>query len=290
MKWTKELHKFNSHFKNTSFLCPRELFMDELKTAGPFLNGAIKHLGHDFLKINTEIAYQDFPFLKKFKDSKILIIGAGPSLENNFNSDDYDYIWTCNHFYKNEKIKNLPISLITLGNENNLNDRELIEFLSKNKTIICFENKYTKTEEMRFYKQKFEDRVFWAFTRYHSRIGSIPRLATIAVFLGAKQIDFIGMDGHYLKSLRDKYGVSAFEKDKKPSGTIEESGINDNEILTLYKEQYLVFWDYLLHDIGKEIIFKNLGHNHPCNISSFVLKHALGDNYEEYLFKSRKNV
>lgn len=282
MRWSRELHKFNSEFKNTSFMCPKDLFIKELKSNNPFINGAIQHLGFENLKVTNEIAYQNFDFLKKYENSKILIIGAGPSSDLNINEDEYDYIWSCNHFYKNEKINKLKISFVTLGNENNLLDPVLLEYLSNNDTIVCFENKYTNTQEMAVYKNFFPDKVFWAFTRYHSRIGSIPRLACIAASLGVKEIDFIGMDGYVPKKMRKDFNNSLFEPNKSATGTIEDS-VEEEKIVQIYKQQYLVFWDYLLHDIGKEIKFKNLGHNHPCNLSAMVLKEKIGNDYQKYI-------
>ena len=41
----------------------------------------------------------------KFKDSKILIVGAGPSTnEVKWHNLEYDYIFSCNHFFLNERL------------------------------------------------------------------------------------------------------------------------------------------------------------------------------------------
>ena len=43
--------------------------------------------------------------LYSIKDSKILIVGAGPSTnEVKWYNLEYDYIFSCNHFFLNEKI------------------------------------------------------------------------------------------------------------------------------------------------------------------------------------------
>ena len=290
MKWTKEITNTSGNFKNSSFLCSKEHFPKLLKSMPPFLRGATQNLGISNFFINKEIAFQKFEFLKKFKDSRILIVGAGPSAnEYDFNQGEYDYIWSCNYFYKNEKIKNLNVSLVTLGNENDLFDDDLLEYLNNNDTLICFENKYTKMHEMKKYKNMFKDRVFWAFTRYHSRIGSVPKLACLACFLGAKQIDFIGMDGYYSKELH-KVNLNAFRPNIKPSGTIEDTIKNEEQKMKLYLDQYLVFWDYIMHDVGKEVLFSNLGHGHPCNNSTKVLTKKLGNNYHKYLSEIREKT
>ena len=282
MIWTKEITNTNGDFKNSSFLCTKDEFPKLLKHGTPFLNGAIKHLGISNWKVNKEIAYQNFDFLKKYQGSKILIVGAGPSF-NDFDIKDgeYDFIWSCNYFYKNKKLKNIDISLITLGNENDLFDEELVKYLNKKETIICFENKYTKVHEMGKYRNMFKDRVFWAFTRYHSRIGSVPRLACIAIALGVKEIDFIGMDGYYSKKLHEN-NLNSFSPNIKPTGTIEER-VPDDLKAKFYFNQYLSFWDYMLHDFGKDTLFYNSGHGHICNNSTNVLMEKLGDDYEKYL-------
>ena len=271
MLWTEEINQQSGDFKKSSFLCGKKDFIKLLKTGTLFLKGAIKNLGFENFVVKSDIAFQDFDFLEKYKDSKILIIGAGPSTgEMNFKESDYDYIWSCNHFYKNEKVKNNKIDLVTLGNENDLSDKELLNYLDNNDTIVCFENKYSKAIEMAKIKKRYPNRVFWAFTRYHSRIGSIPRLACIAIAMGVREIHFIGMDGYVPLGFKEKYSNSIFEPSKKANGTIEDTS-SEERIVSLYEEQYLAMWDYLLHDVGAATIFKNIGHNHPCNVTTKVL-------------------
>ena len=288
MKWTNEINQLSSPLKKSSFLSSKGDFIKLLKHGTLFLRGAIDNLGASSLYTSKEAVYQNFEYLGKFKDSKILIIGAGPSLERGFDELEYDYIWSCNNFYKNENLKKYSIDLVTLGDEIDLNDQALLQYLNENGTIICFENYYTKPAEMKAFKNKYPDSTFWAMTRYHSRIGSIPRLACMAALLGAKEIHFIGMDGSVPQY--KKYSNSTFEPNKKTSGTIERASKNDEEVFDYYCEQYLAMWDYLLHDIGKYIAFVNLGHNHDCNISTKVLTEKLGDNYQEYLLNPEQRI
>lgn len=283
MKWTEEINQQSGDFKNSSFLCDKNRFLKLLKNGTPFLRGVVKNLGFKNLCIEKDVAFQKIDALEKFKNSKILLIGAGPTTnEVDYKIEDYDYIWSCNHFYKNKKVSKCKIDFVTLGNENNLNDPDLINYLDNNDTIICFENKYTKTEEMSKIKEMYPNRVFWAFTRYHSRIGSIPRLACIAVALGVKEIHFVGMDGYVPSSIRKEYKNSVFEPSKKPNGTIEDTS-NENQILSLYKKQYCAMWDYLLHEVGSNVLFKNLGHGYICNLSTQVLEEKIGQEYQNYL-------
>tara|TARA_B100000700_G_C15034620_1_gene852191 strand:+ start:333 stop:1211 length:879 start_codon:yes stop_codon:yes gene_type:complete len=288
MKWTNEINQLSSPLKKSSFLSSRGDFIKLLKHGTLFLRGAIDNLGASSLYTSKEVVYQNFKYLEKFKNSKILIIGAGPSIERGFDESEYDYIWSCNNFYKNENLKKYSIDLVTLGDEIDLNDQALQQYLNENKTITCFENYYTKPAEMKNFKEKYPDSTFWAMTRYHSRIGSIPRLVCMAVLLGVKEIHLIGMDGYVPKN--KNYSNSTFEPNKKSSGTIEDVSKDEEEVLAHYREQYLAMWDYLLHDIGQNVLFVNLGHEHVCNLSTDVLTQVLGGDYRDYLYNpdSRK--
>jgi len=290
MIWTEEYNLFNSPVMKTSFIASKEQFIDNPKRGLEFLKrNVIPYLGAGKVYASQDIIYQYFDYLQKYKDSKILIIGAGPSTESaNFKEEDYDFVWSCNHFFKNEKIKNMYISLTTISDEVDVKDPELISYLEENETLICFENRNTGLHAMSFLKSKFPNRVFWALTRYHSRIGTVPRLACLAIIMGAKEVHFVGMDGHVPKKLSDKYKNSCFEVEKEANGSLQRNTNKEGHILELYKEQYLTFWDYILHDIGKPVKFKNLGENHPCNSSDIVLKEKIGKKYPEYLMVSRE--
>lgn len=290
MKWCKEKTLYNGSHKQSSFLASQDNFYSHMKRGTPFIRGAVKYLGSKDCSYSKEIVYQNKEYLKKYKGSKIIIVGAGPSFNNiDIDFEKYDFVWSCNHFYKNDILNSINVDFVTLGNENNLQDEYLLNYLDQHNTTVCFENKYTKTEEMKDIRDRYVDRVFWSFTRYHSRIGSVPRLAVIAATLEVADIAFIGMDGHPSKSVYSEYGTSVFEPGKKASGTIEDTS-SEQQALALYKEQYLTFWDYMLHDVGKEISFTNLGHGHPCNLSTLVLEEKLGENYRNYLLNPEERL
>ena len=108
--------------------------------------------GKDVIE-NEEIIYFNHPELKKFKDSKILIIGAGPTMKDrDWDPQKYDYIWSCNHFFMNEKMKNVDISLAVVGNEVDLskNNLDFHNYMSKNSTLICFEDRLVNEERNYF--------------------------------------------------------------------------------------------------------------------------------------------
>ena len=91
----------------------------QLNNVFPFCNN---------LKVNTEIAYTDIEELKKYKDSKILIVGGGPSTnEVNWQNLDYDYIWSLNHFYLNEKLNDKKVDLACIGGAVDLQNEIFID-------------------------------------------------------------------------------------------------------------------------------------------------------------------
>ena len=95
----------NSHgiLPRTDFACfisSRESFPVN-KTRGVDYLQKYNFLGED-LTASSEIIYRKIPELEKFKDKKILVIGAAPTTNwYNWNPDEYDHIFSCNHFFLN---------------------------------------------------------------------------------------------------------------------------------------------------------------------------------------------
>ncbi len=282
MKWTEEKNWFNSSIAESSFISAPDTFVNNSHRGIEYVKRAlVPYLEGGDTLADREIIYQMNSHLDKFKDSKILILGGGPTAsEVDWKVEDYDYIFSTNHFFMNDKIKNINVSLANIGDEVRFSNKELHEYLEKNDTILCFENAGRDPRELSQFKKKYGDRVFWAHTRYHSKIGAIPRLISIAVLLGAKEIHIAGMDGMIPNHLQDKH-FHSFQTQKAQSGTLEHG--KEQDTLKKYSEQFLALWDYLLHDIGKSVSFKNLGHGHPCNISTQVLTGVLGEEYQRYL-------
>ena len=71
---------------------------------------------------------------------------------------------------------------VFLGDEVDLSDETLNQYLNDNpETFICFENIGSPPSKAKF-KEKYGDRVFWAHTRYHSKIGAMVRIVSFVCF------------------------------------------------------------------------------------------------------------
>tara|TARA_Y100000592_G_C5453652_1_gene310149 strand:- start:849 stop:1850 length:1002 start_codon:yes stop_codon:yes gene_type:complete len=221
--------------------------------------------------IGTEGIIQNINECAKFKNSKILIVGAGPTARNvKWNADNYDYIWSCNHYFQSDLLKDVKIDLVTLGGEVDLSkdNRMLHDHIVENNTICCFDNNDDHHLPKRLSEKKFifeNYPAFYAHLRFNARNGAVPRLLCLATMMRPSSIDFVGMDG-----LReDEQGGStcehSFQTDKKWNGTVDYH---------LYKRHYVMLWDYLLNVLDKDrrIKFRNLGEGFSANQSTNISK------------------
>ena len=61
-----------------------------------------------------------------YKGKKIMVVAGGPSTNDvAWENLDYDYLWTCNYFYQNEKLKDRKVDLAILGNTVNFSNNDL---------------------------------------------------------------------------------------------------------------------------------------------------------------------
>jgi len=215
---------------------------------------------------NQEIVYKDLPELEKFKGSKVLIVGAGPTANQSaWDPQDYDFIFSCNHFYLNEKLRatDVAFALFTTETDFSEENKAFHNYIKNNSTIICFEDRFQPTEREPFQliKDLYPEKTMYAHTRYRGKIGAVPRLVCMAVLFGCAEIHLVGFDG--LKKdqkVGDTQG-HAFQKGKIIQGTANYD---------LYRRHYVAFWDYILNDIGKNVKFQNLGEGHENNMTTDI--------------------
>jgi len=246
-----------------SFLAQAEHFIEHPLWGLKYVeNYLAKALGGPIAS-NSEIIWHDSDLLNKYKNSSILIVGAGPSaLEIDLASISSDYIWSCNHFFLNKTLFNTKVDLFALGNEVDISCKNTIfrEYLNKFPTTTAlFETTNRPFKDIQSFSIEFPERSTFAHTRYRSKIGAMPRLIALAALLGASDIIFVGMDGHPLGAKH------AFESGKRPQGSPTYDGSYDR-----WRRQYVVFWDYMLYRLRKNTYFQNLGEGLAGNMSTDI--------------------
>jgi hypothetical protein len=216
--------------------------------------------------VNQEIIYKHIPRISEFVGSKILLVGGGPStITHKWNPKNYDFIFSCNHFFLNKKLaqENVAFSLLGTEVDTSAQNKPLHRYARNNDTIWCFETTNRPIKQMKGYYDLYPEKTTYVHTRYRSKIGAMPRLIVIAILFGVKEIDVVGMDGIAPGDKGGQVSVHAFQPGKRYDGTFGH---------TLYKRQYLVFWDYIVNQIGKNVKIRNLGQGHPANMSTPITK------------------
>ena len=219
----------------------------------------------DLIK-TPEIIYRDNPQLKKFENKKILVLGGGPTTNwYDWNPDEYDHIFSCNHFFLNEKLSKCKVDLAIMCGEVDLNRRDFLEYVIKNDTLLGFEDYWPNPDNVKilnnFIKKEISsNNVFDCILRFQGKIGIGPKMIILAVLLGANQVDFAGVDGPPSQDYKigDPSGHS-FQKNK-PCTT--------GYPYALLYNHYLCLKMYLEKEIAKGVILNNLGAGHDQNVYS----------------------
>ena len=196
---------------------------------------------------------------QSLKGKRVLVCGAGPSLDDITSSDlqSYDYVFSCNHFYRNEILKKNKIDVCLIGDEVDLNDDQFNNYLEEFSPAVAFEHSGRRSlSEVIKFRNRYP-KCFVYLTRYFSRLGYVPRALILASLANPSQLDYIGMDG-----FKEGHYKHCFEPGKPPP-TFNESD--------KFKSQMKIFLNYLIYDIGYSNI-KDLGAEHISNIYTEILK------------------
>ena len=181
----------------------------------------------------------------KFVDKKIMIVCGGPSTnEVDWQNLEYDYLWTCNEFYKNEKLKNERVDFATLAPIVDLENEELKKRVERDGTIISFpliasyiHDNIPLEPVIKFAKEFPLQSCHW-YTRYSSVIGTGVRMIAMAILCRAKEIYFVGVDGRS-KVESDGNLLHVFDGDKPVPNWYNQYGDR------FQVRQNLIFWDYV---------------------------------------------
>ena len=207
----------------------------------------------DELLITNNINYSGI------NEKSVLVVGGGPSCELLTSEiiNSYDYIFSCNHFYKNEFLNKHKVHIALLGDEVDLKDEKLLEYIQENKTIVGFEHSSTRrTMDLLNFKKQHKQS-FLYLTRYFSRLGYVARTCVLAKLMGANNIDFIGLDGF-------KTNSHYFENTKSAPP------FNNKE---RFCDQMEVFYRYMLSDLKiKPENFNNLSDKHKDSIYGGIME------------------
>ena len=228
-----------------------------------FMTERYNFIEGDLIK-KPDIIYKNSVDLEKFKGKKILVLGAGPTTNwYDWDASEYDFIFSCNHFFLNKKIQEHKVDFTFLGSEVDIEREDFIDYVSKNNTIIGLEDyqQDMSGEKIKRLKSKGTNDFFVFVTRFQGKIGIGPKLLVLAILLGAKEVHFAGVDGwnkNYKKGEPDQH---SFEKNKK---------ITTSYSYDMIFSHYTCLKKYIQTEIGTNTIVKNLGEGHEQNIWSKI--------------------
>ena len=270
----------NSDTQKSSFISPPSEFLISEKSlcnspTARDLKFVLSYYGNHFGKdivANEEIIYSNHPRISKFKNSKILVVAGGPTAkERNWNPNNYDYVFSCNHFFLNDKMKKINVDFAIVGGEVDMNEQnvEFHKYMENNNTLLCFEDRTSDAAATYFKMMKtlYGNRCVYAHSRYRGKPGTGLRLLCYAILFGAKEIDFVGIDGMSKDTKLGDLHNHAFQPAKKYS----HKSLNYD----VYRRHYVLFWDYIINNLKlhKKIKFQNLGEGHEKNQTTPISKH-----------------
>ena len=240
---------------------------EKLKSFFPFTDNIKKSCG---------IVYNHLDEFDKFKDSKILIVGAGPSTnEVKWYNLEYDYIFSLNHFYLNSDLKNRKVDIAVVGGEVDYQSDDFLNYVNEFNPTLMFELHSKWEKEKTYLRLLYENypKLSCFNTRVYGKIGGAPRLLMFALEMKPKELYFVGLDGGPGVSVKTK---SYNKNDVKHSFEEGKSNmayqLNESNAYYIYHKQYKVLWNYVLTKLKYDTVLYNLGENSEYNFSSIWSK------------------
>jgi len=211
----------------------------------------------------NEIFISHVEKFKKYEGKKILVVGAGPTTNSReWDPSAYDFIFSCNHFFLHPKLKKHRVDLCLLCDEVKLDRKDFIEYIKANNTSIGFEDYNGDIKNIKKLREQIDNDIFFCLLRFQGKIGVAPKLIILAALSGAKQIDYVGVDGPPSKDYKIGDANNHSFEINKPCKAGYPYDLLYNHYLTLKV--------YLEKEIGKDVIFNNLGAGHKCNVLSKI--------------------
>lgn len=215
--------------------------------------------------------------LAKYKDKKILIVGGGTStLDVNWENISYDYLWTCNDFFLEDRVLNQDIDLYVIAFTTDLNHHKLHKKLQNSETTVFYEpshyrgkqrtKKFYDFEKIIGYKVlKYDTPKILEYNRPALKSGVMFRLILLALATKASDILFVGFDGFN----KDFSNIHAFSKHKglKKSDTRRTWEGQSDAYYEIFTDAYLK-----LAEIDTESRLQNLGEGFDYNIGTPISK------------------
>jgi hypothetical protein len=201
------------------------------------------------LVVTPDITYQNKEGFSDYKGKTLMLVGGGPSANNDWDSREYDYLWSINHFFKNEKLKNMQVHLAMIMGEPDITSEDFLSYRDLHQTYVGFEI------HDRWLQHSFDNysNYFCMHTRFYGRLGAGARMKIFAAQLGFDKVLFTGFDGP--EAIFD--GDHAFEPGKTTLPGVFQNLRVDN-VSYFWKNQYDYLWEYL-HTLYPNTKFVNIG-------------------------------
>ena len=145
--------------------------------------------------------------------------------------------------------------------EVDLQGEKFLDYVTKNNTLVGFEDYNRSPDNVRILNDKIPNNVFDCLLRFQGKIGVAPKLINLAILLGAREVHFAGVDGHSKNYKKGHSEDHAFQKGKK---------ITTGYAYELIEKHYECLKKYIQTEIGKNVIVKNLGEGHEQNVYSKI--------------------
>tara|TARA_S200002703_G_scaffold31439_3_gene27504 strand:- start:7698 stop:8396 length:699 start_codon:yes stop_codon:yes gene_type:complete len=157
--------------------------------------------------------------LEHFYKKTILVVGGGTStLDRRWEDSKWDFLWTCNDFFLEERVLNQKVDLVCIGNNTDLTNKDFIKKVRKDKPFIFYEPFHYRGKELTRQFKIFQEEIGYVVRAmdlpFHQKqytegqkAGAAFRLIQLALDSNASHINFVGFDG-FSKDFSNKHAFT----------------------------------------------------------------------------------